>query len=46
MAIRRFSEVIKDLQLRDLPLLGGSFTWSGGLNNHTQSRLDRFLVLE
>ena len=26
-----FSEVIDDLELVDLPLLGGSFTWSGGL---------------
>ncbi|RVW44969.1 hypothetical protein CK203_077931 [Vitis vinifera] len=28
--MRRFSEVIKDLELRDLPLQGGLFTWSGG----------------
>ncbi|RVX05586.1 hypothetical protein CK203_027280 [Vitis vinifera] len=43
-AMRRFTKVIDDLQLRDLPLLGGSFTWSGGLNNKALSRLDRVLV--
>ena len=31
--MRRFSEVIKDLELRDLTLQGGPFTWSGDLNN-------------
>ncbi|KAG2689058.1 hypothetical protein I3760_09G122900 [Carya illinoinensis] len=36
-----FSEFIYDLNLVDIPLLGGAFTWS---NNHTWSRLDRFLV--
>ena len=35
LAMRRFSEVIDKLQLRDLPLTGGSFTWCG-----------RFLVSE
>ncbi|WKA06292.1 hypothetical protein VitviT2T_024196 [Vitis vinifera] len=45
-SMRRFSEVIDDLDLRDLPLQGGPFTWSGGLNNQTMSRLDRFLVSE
>ena len=44
--MRRFSEIIEDLELRDFPLQGGSFTWRGGLNNQTQSRLDRFIVLE
>ena len=28
----------------DLQLQGGSFTWSGGLNNQSRARLDRFLV--
>ena len=42
--MRRFSEVIKDLELRDLPLQGGLFTWSGGLNNWLKSRIDRFLI--
>ncbi|RVW57097.1 Transposon TX1 uncharacterized 149 kDa protein [Vitis vinifera] len=35
--MRRFSEVVKDLELRDLPLQGGLFTWSGGLNNRLVS---------
>ena len=45
-AMRRFLEVIEDLELRDLPLQGGHFTWSGGLNNQSKSRIDRFLVSE
>ena len=45
-AMRRFSKVIEDLELWDLPLQWGSFTWGGGLNNQLQSRLDRFLVSE
>ncbi|RVW91675.1 LINE-1 reverse transcriptase-like [Vitis vinifera] len=28
-SMRRFSEVIDELELRDLPLQGGPFTWSG-----------------
>ena len=44
--MRRFSKVIEDLELKDLPLLGGLFTWSGGVNNQSLSRLDRFLVNE
>ena len=43
-SMRRFSKVIEDLELRDLPLHGGIFTWIGGLNNQTRSRLDRFLI--
>lgn len=31
----RFYEIIEDLQLRDLPLNGGSFTLSEGLNNQS-----------
>ena len=45
-AMRGFSKVIDDLPLRDLPLQGGPFTWNGGLNGQTMSRLDRFLVFE
>ncbi|RVW95180.1 LINE-1 retrotransposable element ORF2 protein [Vitis vinifera] len=30
--------------LGDLPMQGGVFTWSGGLNNQSWARLDRFLV--
>ena len=44
--MRRFSEVIDGLELRDLPLQGGPFTWSGGLNSQTMSRIDHFLVME
>ena len=44
--MRRFSDVIEDLELRDLPLLGVPYTWSRGLNNLSKSRLDRFLVSE
>ncbi|RVW93100.1 putative ribonuclease H protein [Vitis vinifera] len=43
-AMRRFAQVIDDLELVDLPLQGGSFTWSGGLHNQAWARLDRFLV--
>ncbi|KAL6338492.1 hypothetical protein AAG906_020588 [Vitis piasezkii] len=28
--MRRFLEVIEDLELKDLPLIGGPFTWNGG----------------
>ncbi|KAJ9697075.1 hypothetical protein PVL29_009023 [Vitis rotundifolia] len=45
-SMRRFSEVIEELELRDFPLRGGPFTWRGGLNNQSQSRLDRFLVTD
>ena len=44
--MRRFADVIEDLQLKDLPLFEGRFTWSGGVNNQSFSRLDRFLVNE
>ena len=43
-AMRRFARVIDDLGLVDVPLQGGSFTWSGGLNNQAWARLDRFLA--
>ena len=46
LAMRRFTWVIDDLHLRNLPLLGGSSTWSEGLNNQAYLRLDRFLVSE
>ena len=42
--MRIFSKIIEDLELRDLPLQGGSFTWKGRLNNQSHSRLDWFLV--
>ena len=43
-SMRRFSEVICDLELVDLPMSGGNFTWRGGMSNQTMARLDRFLV--
>ena len=43
-AMRRFASVIDDLGVGDLPLQGGPFTWSGGTNGQTMSRIDRFLV--
>ena len=51
-SMRRFSEVIEDLGLRDIPLQGGPFTWrgkegggggGGGGDSGSMSRLDRFL---
>ncbi|RVW72233.1 hypothetical protein CK203_054933 [Vitis vinifera] len=39
--MRRFLEIIEDLELKDVPLVGGPFTWNGGVNNQTFSRLDR-----
>ncbi|RVW70881.1 putative mitochondrial protein [Vitis vinifera] len=44
--MKRFSEVIEDLELKDLPMVGGPFTWIGGVNNQSFSRLDHFLVNE
>ena len=38
--------MLEDLELKDFPLMGGPFTWRGGLNNQVQSRLDRFLVTD
>ena len=47
-AMRRFSKVIEELELRDLPLQGerGLFTWSGGFNNRLKLRIDQFLISE
>ncbi|RVW88360.1 LINE-1 reverse transcriptase-like [Vitis vinifera] len=42
-AMRRFAQVVDDLALIDLPLQGGVYSWSGGRNNQTWARLDRFL---
>ena len=46
LTMRRFSKVIEELELRDLSLQGGMFTWSGGLNNLLNSRIDWFLIPE
>ena len=43
-AMKRFAQIIDYLELVDLPLQGGSFTWSGGLYNQVWATLDRFLV--
>ena len=42
--MRRFSDILNDLELRDLPLQGGPYTWRGALNGRSMSCLDRFLV--
>ena len=42
--MRRFSQIIDELELKDLPLHEGSYTWKGGHNNHRMARLDRFLI--
>ena len=39
-----FSEFIEDLNLSDLPLEGGSYTWSKGSVWPSMSRIDRVLV--
>ena len=44
--MRRFSQVIEDLELKDLTLRGGTFTWREGLGNQRMATLDRFLVSE
>ena len=41
---RRFSKIIEELNLQDLPLIKGPFTWCGELNNCFALRLDRFLI--
>ena len=43
-AMEKFSEFIEDLNLIDLPLEEGSFTWSNGTEQPSISRIDRALV--
>ena len=43
-SMRHFAEILNKLDLKDLPLQGGLFTWRGGRNGRTMSRLDRFLI--
>ena len=38
------SQVNDELDMKNIPLKGGLFTWSGGLNNQRMARLDRFLI--
>ena len=45
-AFRRFSQIIDELELKDLPLQGGVFTWTGGLGNQRMARLDIFLIID
>ena len=42
--MRSFSDILNDLEPRDVPLQGGPYTWRGGLNGRSMSRIDRFLV--
>ena len=43
-AMENFSEFIEELSLIDLPLEGGSYTWSSGSEQPSMSRTDRVLV--
>ena len=43
-AMKRFTQVIEDLELKDLPLKGGCYTWVWGSGNQRMGRLDRFFV--
>ena len=43
-AMRRFAQIVDELELLDLPMQGGLLTWNGGRNNQSWARLDRFLV--
>jgi len=43
-AMREFSECIEDMDLIDLQLSGGRYTWYKGDNHITASRLDRIMV--
>jgi hypothetical protein len=39
-----FSEFISNLDLVDIHLLGGRFTWSSNSENSSGSKIDRFLL--
>ena len=45
-AMRRFAQVVDELELLDLPMQEGVFSWSGGRNNQSWARLDQFLVTQ
>ena len=44
LAMEKFSEFIEDLNLVDLPLEGGRYTWSSGTDQPAMSKIDRVLV--
>ena len=44
LTMENFSEFIEELSLLDLPLEGGSFTWSSGSDQPSMSNIDRVLV--
>ena len=44
--MRRFSHIMDELDLKDLPLQGGMYTRKGGLNNQRMARLDRYLITD
>ena len=42
--MENFSKFIEELSLIDMPLKGGSYTWSSGSDQPLMSRIDRVLV--
>ena len=42
--MKKFFEFFEDLNLVDLPLEGGSYTWLSGTNQPAMSKIDRALV--
>ena len=40
LAMEKFSEIIEDLNLIDLPLKGGRYNWSSGTDQPSMSRID------
>ena len=45
-SMRCFSQVMDELELKNIPMQGDLFTWKGGPNNGRMARLDRFLITE